>query len=262
MGGVLRDGTTGQFTTNPHPVPEKRSCIKHETYVEHYYHTGLSQSVGLDANRMATCLERLPFTFGITNKPAEGSRKALHRWGCASKPLYETLAPLGKAPDKHIPREFLGLSRRQSMILLKALMLGDGSDQGSWTYYTSSRQLADDVQELALRCGLAADIGVTDRTDQEGYNNPEYVVGIKRVRVRPEARHTPSLKPYRGQVHCVTVPNGLLYVRRGGQAVWCGNSGWGHGGFYYLAPEVVADMEKSHDFWTIFGGWERYKKKA
>lgn len=33
---------------------------------------------------------------------------------------------------------------------------------------------------------------------------------------------------------------------------------WGHGGFGYLAPEVIAS-DKSDDFWLIQGGWEEYK---
>ena len=32
------------------------------------------------------------------------------------------------------------------------------------------------------------------------------------------------MREYHGNVHCVTVPNGVVYVRRNGRPVWCGNS--------------------------------------
>ena len=30
--------------------------------------------------------------------------------------------------------------------------------------------------------------------------------------------------PYTGNVYCVTIPNHILYIRRNGKGVWCGNS--------------------------------------
>jgi len=256
-GGVLRCGTTGQFIENMDPVMEERSCSYTESYIENYYVTALSQAVGEDADKIAACTTRLPFTFAEHVQPASGNRQARRVWTCQGKPLFEALQVFGKAPEKYIPREFLRLSRRQSRILLDGLMLGDGTSEGSWVYYTSSRQLADDVQELALRSGYAADISITDRTNQPGYNEPEYVVGIKRTRIRPEARYMPIRVPYQGKVYCVTVPNGLLYVRRNGQAVWCGNSDWGDDGFYWMDPAVVAHSVSSN-FWTALAGWEDF----
>ncbi len=37
-----------------------------------------------------------------------------------------------------------------------------------------------------------------------------------------------------GKVYCVEVPNGILYVRRNGKPVWCGNSVYEHPGFSFL----------------------------
>lgn len=261
IGQSRRDGSTGQFIENPNPVSELRTYVARESYPEHYYRTGLSQAVGENAERIASCLSQLPFTFGSHDMVPKGNRKAMLSWACSTKGLYEELAPLGKAHEKFIPRPYLRLSQRQSRILLEALMLGDGTTLGSWVYYTSSRQLADDVQELALRCGFAADVSVTCRTDQPGYTHPEYTVGIKRTKVRPESRHSPEQFPYKGNVHCVTVPNGLLYVRRKGQAVWCGNSAWGDDGFYLMDPGVIA-AGVSLDFWVPQEGFETYKEQT
>jgi len=255
-GGALRDGTTGQFVPDPEGVPDEVTYQATESYPETSYIVGLSQSEGEDADCIAQCLHRLPFQFGEGLKPAEERRKPQRVWTHTTRGLYESMSVFGKAPEKHIPRACLQLSARQSRVLLDALMLGDGTKSGgSWTYYTSSPQFADDVQELALRCGFAADIHITDRTNQPGYNHPEYQVGIKRIRVRPEARYTLEQVPYRGKVYCITVPNGLVYVRRNGQAVWSGNSQWGDDGFYQIDPAVIASSASS-DFWVPICGWE------
>ena len=39
-----------------------------------------------------------------------------------------------------------------------------------------------------------------------------------------------SPEVFSGTVHCVTVPTGILCVRRKGKAVWCGNSRHGQKG--------------------------------
>jgi thymidylate synthase (FAD) len=47
---------------------------------------------------------------------------------------------------------------------------------------------------------------------------------------------------YDGLIHCVEVPNGTLYVRRNGYAVWCGNTPFEHNAFRFhvRAPLFVA----------------------
>jgi hypothetical protein len=34
----------------------------------------------------------------------------------------------------------------------------------------------------------------------------------------------PNRVEYHGTVHCVAVPNGIVYIRRNGKAAWCGDS--------------------------------------
>jgi len=212
----------------------------------------VNQTAGANADAIDRCLMKLPLGFWeSTTTPKRRNRKAVRSWVCSRKEVYRKLSKFGKAHEKYIPRELLRLSQRQSRVFLDALTLGDGSgaEQGKWSYYTASPQLADDVQELALRCGLAADIAVVDRTNQRGYDHPEYTVRIKVKRLRPESRHEPAKVPYRGKVYCVTVPNGLLYVRRDGKATWCGNSDWGEFGLCIMKPEYLA-WEKTGDLWV------------
>lgn len=133
-----------------------------------------------------------------------------------SQQLAEILLPLGKSGEKYIPRQFLSLSKRQSLILFKALMMGEGSQHGDgYVYYTKSKQLADDVQELAMRCGYAASV-VSHAVGRDLY----------RVNIRPvKEAHlvTPEPIRYAGNVYCVNVQNHVVCVRRQGRVAFCGN---------------------------------------
>jgi hypothetical protein len=167
--------------------------------------------------------------------------------------IIDYLKKLGKSHQKYIPQEYKNLSKRQLKILFDALMVGDGSyskcvikkkngkvyNSQKVTYYTSSRRLADDIQELVLKIGYAADITFSDRrgriyeaSDGKGKRITrfiEYRIEIKRKELSPTASYNwkPELVPYKGKVYCVTVPNHIIYVRRNGKAVWSGNSrGW------------------------------------
>jgi UDP-glucuronate decarboxylase len=160
-------------------------------------------------DRIRACLNKLGFHYHEENA----------QFRIASKQLYSYLLQFGKARDKFIPRELFDLSGRQLRILFDALMLGDGNATGT-KYYSASTRLLGDVQELALKLGMAGSILRKDATrstyalcltDDAGrdYLTPLY----------PD-RH---IEWYEGEVHCVTVPNHTLYVRRNGKAVWCGN---------------------------------------
>ena len=147
------------------------------------------------------------------------------------KQLHNYLYNLGKSKSKFIPKEIKGLSSRQLKILLNGLLLGDGSEDRK--YFTSSKKLADDVQEIVLKIGYASTIGTRDK--QLAFNkyvsSERYIVSITRKRQfepNPNA-HIDKRKwiNYDGFVYCVTVPNHIIYVRRKGKACWCGNcTGW------------------------------------
>lgn len=141
------------------------------------------------------------------------------------KELYAYLSPLGKSDTKYIPVEFKGLSPRLLKVLLMTLFRGDGTfkDGKFARYYTKSKVLADDVQELLVKVGLAGDV-LTYRN--KGFSkNIMYSVGVKHKTLRPSFHSLRiSLCKYNGYVYCVSVPeHHIIYVRRNGKAVWCGN---------------------------------------
>lgn len=90
---------------------------------------------------------------------------------------------------------------------------------------TTSRELVDDIAELCMKIGLGFRL-----TDIKNSGNPKWntqyrfrIDGWNKVVI--EGRKYHKWEMYNGQVHCVTVPNGLLVVRRNGCTAVSGNSG-------------------------------------
>lgn len=148
------------------------------------------------------------------------------------------------ASNKFIPAYVWDVSPRQATILLDSLISGDGHTQpnGVIMYFTSSKQLADDVQRLALHCGYSANIEMRYEAGHEA-TMPDgriikaqydaYRVSIVRCKNNPMTNHGHVKEQngqieryihYDGQVHCITVPTGIFYVRREGVPTWTGNS--------------------------------------
>lgn len=142
------------------------------------------------------------------------------------------LKQFGYSQDKFIPREMLDASPRLLKRMYDAIMQGDGRlvlrEDGSILreeIYTSSKQLADDYQELALRIGKSASIGIYIR-----HGVPEYIVRVSNCPVAWKVENNTNnhlieyWEKYRGKVYCATVQNHIMYVRRCGKPMWSGNS--------------------------------------
>lgn len=135
--------------------------------------------------------------------------------------FYNYLKEFGSSSkDKYIPKEFKNLSPNLLMILLESLLDGDGyrvSDNFS-QYITSSKQLADDVQEIAIKCGYYGYIANYKK-------NNCFIVVISKTKkfmyVRPDII---SKIHYNDKVYCVTVPNHVIMVRRNGKSIFSCNS--------------------------------------
>ncbi len=153
-----------------------------------------------------------------------------------NKQLFEYLKQFGKAKDKFIPQELLGLSERQLKILFDALMCGDGTYRPKqYKYTTVSKKLADNVQELGLKLGYSV------TTSKEVLNNPKhndtYYVRLNNgSKISYVRKNQSSLANYHGKVYCVTVPKyNILCVKRDEKIVFSGNS------FRPFAPAVCED---------------------
>lgn len=197
-----------------------------ERIKEDRYITCIYQNDGTEkSNKIQELLNKLPIK--VT--------KVKNGWSISNTDFGRELKVLGKSYEKHIPSYAKNISKRQCKVLFDAMRLGDGTvvkskNSEHYVYYTSSKLLAGDVQELSLKCGYAADIVCIDRIGAKAPNGTrrhlEYQVKIKtqRLETMPDGGFIPTKVSYSGKVYCLTVPNHTMYVRRNGKAVWSGNS--------------------------------------
>lgn len=189
--------------------------------------------------------------------------------------LHRHLKQFGtKCWNKLLPREVFGYSRDHQRILLDWLVMGDGSvDEKSMLYFTSSRQLAEDVQELAFLCGYTGRLqimapGTENSTSTFIYDDGgeicgrtikskrvRYVVHISRKKLFPQINHghakrqsgqTEAWIDYDGPIFCATLPkHHLMYVRREGKCHWSGNSN--RFGAKGVVAKVFSNDQMMHD---------------
>jgi hypothetical protein len=141
----------------------------------------------------------------------------------------------GHAHEKFVPADVMNAPPRQLRLFWDAYALGDGSFQRHTSktgrmarnhgvlqrISTVSRKMADQLQELALKMGYHAGIGVErPGTGIIRPKNKEPYASTCRARYRislhgaMHARFTVTKEKYKGKVYCVSVPNGVVYVRR------------------------------------------------
>lgn len=204
------------------------------------------RQTGEHLNKMASSLER------VTNNKInirEADRVIVNDKNLA---LY-LKSEFGNKYEKHIPREILNTcSSEQLTILFEALMLGDGHDNrknsGGSAYYTSSKKLRDTFMELLLKIGYSGsyikayskgdDVKVFDRIHKA--KEDHWVIRIKfkhnccSKKPYADSETKERFVNYKGKVYCATVPNHVMYVRRNGCPLWCGNSGYGEASRGYV----------------------------
>lgn len=148
--------------------------------------------------------------------------------------------------DKHLPRWVLNLSPNLLNTLLTALTLGDGSEviskygteSKSFRYSTISKQLADDVYELAYKCGFVPNLHISNTEKLDGRKVKEYIVLWSSTNYGNEPLIYTGEKSsenngggaiieeqnYDGVVWCFEVPTGLFITRHNGKITIQGNS--------------------------------------
>ena len=155
--------------------------------------------------------------------------------------------------NKSLPNWVWSLTREQSIVLLEGMECGDGHimKNGTPRYDTSSKQLADDYQRLCLHSGFSANKYLKYEAGHESYCAPRDEI-FKSTKdawrlTRITKQNTPIMNKniksktgegrndgyvhYQGKVHCCQVEgSGIIYVRRNGNPVWCGNSRHGQKG--------------------------------
>lgn len=128
------------------------------------------------------------------------------------------------------------------------------TDVGIRRFYSSSRQMIDDLQELLLRIGKRGTIEEREpRVANFGgrdihSKNPDLTLTERSSeKLSMERKKYLKTDHYKGKVYCASVPNGLLVTRRNGSVLVSGNSCWCFSGTFvvevalYLAGALKPD---------------------
>jgi len=161
-----------------------------------------------------------------------------HRYGADvyinSRDLANAWRHFPKAVEKRAPQEIMGAAPDVIAAFLDGLAL-DAATMGNRVYTTASRGMADDIQIMLMRIGLAGHVHERDRRGEPERELGGYIirgglswdVGVSSQALawlRPRYCYR---APYRGKVYCATVnsESHALFVRRNGKACWSGNCG-------------------------------------
>jgi len=200
------------------------------------YEVGIAQSKSRHYAIMRKCVERLTDILGV--KIFDISENIRF----SDKRLWLYLRQFGKAGSKFVPKEIKEATPEIIKIFLDAYTLGDGTKRSNyWQIYSTSERMIDDLQELVLKAGYAGRkvvkfepyIAKESSKLRGRFCNRLFALHIYKngkksrleTRIYPEIYKNQRLEKvhYTGKVYCVNVPNHVIYVRRNGKAVWCGN---------------------------------------
>lgn len=184
---------------------------------------GVCQKEGRFADDIRTALSVFPEAWR-REKTAKGPFGFYTKWNVLHLGLAEWVRKhIGcGAENKRLPAEVFEWEHDAQHELFMGLMNGDGcwnKNGRSVGYATISKQLADDVQRLAVLLGYSS---LLRGGDGRGY--------FVNIRLKNDRRQvfgggtTVNDVPYIGKVYCATVPNGLLVTRRNGSVLVSGNS--------------------------------------
>lgn len=210
---------------------------------------------GLRGVKLSRTNETIPLA---TVKAAEGTADpiVLNRY-CLHNVIVATyFHPLSVgATNKYLPTWVWSLTPTHARTLIDAMCLGDGHTMANGTrrYDTSSKRLADDFQRLCLHAGYSANCYVkyaaghetvckAPGREGEVFRSTATAYRLTIITTQNEPMVNKNIRPdgsgrldsyesYTGKVYCCRVDGpGVIYVRREGIPVWCGQSRHGQKG--------------------------------
>ena len=191
----------------------------------------ITQNPGEKQDRILALIQRLGFRYRVT-----GGRQIV----ICSRQLFDLAADCYEPGDgrgcyrKRVPAIVREASSELIERFIDAAIMGDGWVQGGFrTYATTSKALADGMQELFVKIGRSANVRVRKAGpcnirggDSKNTVDQYHVSEIRTAQASlRRADNAPLFRtvPYSGMVYCVTVPNGTLIARRNGVACVVGN---------------------------------------
>ena len=143
---------------------------------------------------------------------------------------------------------------------------------GRIKYYSTSKKLIEDVQEIAIKLGYSGNVSIKNNIgDKHWFKRENRFVENKHVlyqflvRTSKFKRFSSSKKKYitkenyDGIVYCVSVPSGVIKVRRNGKEMWSGNSLVGSNPYACIFSEYALQDPRAYQFirpiLTANDGW-------
>jgi len=193
-----------------------------EIALDHGYRVTITQVNQEKRKEIKKVLGLLPF-----NYYEEGPNFVI-----TNKQLWTYLRQFGNKYEKFIPQEVKNLSKRQLRVLFDWLVKGDGhirKTTGQINYWTSSRKLADDLQEIILKLGWLGTLTAQQKKVSQIKGRKikagiVYTIGVQETKHYRLRKNNSQKVYYEGKVYCCEVPNHTVFVRRNGRVAWCGNS--------------------------------------
>jgi len=144
----------------------------------------------------------------------------------------------GHSQFKRMPREIVTGPVAGCLRAIESMLLGDGHRSETTTgpserLHSTSKQLVDDFQEMAVRAGAGSIVRPVNRDTVKFIENPHYLDAWTASYTTSRAASQVdgdragdgfSMPAYNGYVYCAEMRTGLLYVRRNGKPMLCGNS--------------------------------------
>lgn len=138
------------------------------------------------------------------------------------------------ARNNFLPKVVFTLDQSHAEVLLSALINGNSStyDNGSECFYTSSKQLAQDVQKLTIHAGKSSVIKIQRAMDTSDLSADYLCVKINSNKNEPQINHghdnqqsgqTEEWVDYKGKVYCLQVPSGIYMIKHNEKHHWDGN---------------------------------------
>lgn len=202
---------------------------------ENSYTISISQSSYSDTNvnnieDIKTIIKNLGFTPNYDGRSIKFKNSQLG--------LY--LKALGKSYEKYIPNEIFNfINKELALLFIETYEKADGTiDKSNCSkLFTTSKELSDQLQMITFIAGYTSKIHIDNRVGEKHYsekcgneithNHICYVLNIsknKRNRnpIIKRDKHMQLLE-YDDEVYCVEVPNHVIFIRRNGCCLWCGN---------------------------------------
>ncbi|MFX0062188.1 MAG: ribonucleoside triphosphate reductase [Candidatus Hermodarchaeota archaeon] len=192
------------------------------------YRIIISQKKEKRVREIAKLLDKLPFDFTYYDKKRQ--------FICYSKQLWLYLKQFGNVYNKFIPADLKKQSPEVLEELWKWLVKGDGyrHKNGKTEYYwTTSKQLKDDIQEILALMGYRSTCRLEKKKNvvfpdghvvsEENLNDCFVITKIKGRTSKFRNKNTTTVN-YAGKVYCLTVQHSTLLTRRNGKINWSGNS--------------------------------------